>query len=60
MLEQVIELNSMIMVSRYSRFAYLDPLSPPGVAPAARAEIMVCGEVEVDLRAVKRLTEPCG
>ena len=53
MLEQVTELNSMIMSRRYSRFAYLAPLSPPGVAPAARAEIMVCGEVEVDLRATE-------
>ena len=43
----------MIMVSRYSRFAYLDPLSPPGVVPAARAETMVSGEVEVDFGATE-------
>ena len=53
MLEQVTELNSMIMASRYSKFAHLAPLSPQGVTPAARAEIMVCGEVEVDLRATE-------
>ena len=53
MLEQVSELNSMIMASRYSRFAYLAPFSPPGVTPAARAEMMVCGEVEVDSGAME-------
>ena len=53
MLEQVSELNSMIMASRYSRFAYLTPFSPPGVTPAARAEMVVCGEVEVDSGAIE-------
>ena len=53
MLEQVSELNSMIMASRYSRFAHLPPLSPPGVTPVARAEIMLLGEVDVDLRATE-------
>ena len=48
MLEQGTELNSVIMASRYIRFAHLAPLSPPGVTPAARAEIIVCGEVEVN------------
>ena len=48
MLEQVTELNSMIMASRYSKYAHLAPLSPLAATPAVRAEIMVCGKVEVD------------
>ena len=39
--------------SQDSRFAYLAPFSPPGVTPAARAEMVVCGEVEVDSGAIE-------
>ena len=43
----------MTMASRYSKFAHLAPLSPLGVTPAARAEMMVCGEIEVDSGAIE-------
>ena len=53
MLEQVKDLKSMIMASSYSRCADLAPLRARGVPPACGVEIVVCSEVEVDLRAVK-------
>ena len=43
----------MIMANRY-RICAIWPLSaPPGVTPAARAETVVCGEVEVDSGAIE-------
>ena len=53
MLEQVTEVNLMIMVSSYTKFADLTPPRAPSIPPAVWAEIVVYREVGVDLRAIK-------
>ena len=52
-IEQVTELNLMIMASSHRKMADLTPPRARSVTPAVRTKLVVCSEVEVDLRAQK-------